>query len=233
MSPSVTTRSQSKRARCAEGEEDKENIVSKPVLPPVKKQKVDPASTVLPSVPKDPDLYRTLPAPTHEYVQLRFQLQGQKGVYRSVQLPLNYTFAHLHTLIQYLFGWSGKGTHKARAYTNVETHKLGTVKEGCIKKKGEAPEPPDCLDEITGHIFEVQHADAAIYEVVPVGQNTNGPSDFTYHHKLNDHELELNEVWNEDEDQNLSRGESINDTIGVIYEYDSTLGLLISNVYLI
>lgn len=43
-----------------------------------------------------PSLYNSLPAPTTEFVELRFQLESLKGVFRVAQLPLTFTFANLH-----------------------------------------------------------------------------------------------------------------------------------------
>lgn len=66
-----------------------------------------------------PDPYTTLSATTTSYIQLRFQLMNFKNVYRIVQLPATFTFANLHTLIQYMFGWSNSHLHRAEVVSNV------------------------------------------------------------------------------------------------------------------
>ncbi|KAJ3487573.1 hypothetical protein NLJ89_g11699 [Agrocybe chaxingu] len=159
------------------------------------------------------------------------RLHKFKGVYRIVEVPLNYTFANLHTLVQYIFGWQGNHSHRARVYTNVEMYKsLG--RENWIKSFGQAPPCPEewyteRMDEDTRasvrYWFERQHEDAAIYEVVAVGKDTKsrGPfMDYDWHYKVQDHELTLGEIWNEDEDLNFSAGSWKNREIGIVYEYE-------------
>lgn len=58
------------------------------------------------------------PRKTTDYIQLRFQL-ARFRVYRLVQLPLSFSFANLHTLIQYMFGWSDSHLHRAEVFSNV------------------------------------------------------------------------------------------------------------------
>lgn len=60
----------------------------------------------------------TPPRKTTDYIRLRFQL-ARFRVYRVVQLPLTFTFANLHTLIQYMFGWSDSHLHHAEVFPNV------------------------------------------------------------------------------------------------------------------
>ncbi|KAF9474160.1 hypothetical protein BDN70DRAFT_924770 [Pholiota conissans] len=181
-----------------------------------------------------PDPYRTLPPPTKEWVQLRFQLHHFQGVYRVVQVPTNYTFANLHTLIQYLFGWTGNNSHITRVYTNVEMYK-SAYRKGSIKSYGQPPPFPEewlrpdlgrDSQEKTLQWWNIQYAESAIYEVVAVGKN-QGPyknsrgyfSDYSWHYKAEDNELLLNDVWNLDEEKNVSLGDFSNRNIGLIYEY--------------
>ncbi|KDQ62170.1 hypothetical protein JAAARDRAFT_189531 [Jaapia argillacea MUCL 33604] len=78
-----------------------------------------------------PDPHTTLPTPTSEFIQLRFQLARFKGVFRIVQLPQNYTFANLHTFIQFAFGWGGSHAHQSFVWSNVEMYS-GNYKKGEI-----------------------------------------------------------------------------------------------------
>ena len=60
----------------------------------------------------------TPPRKTADYTQLRFQL-ARFRVFRAVQLPLTFTFANLHGLIQYMFGWSDSHLHRSEVFPNV------------------------------------------------------------------------------------------------------------------
>lgn len=182
-----------------------------------------------------PDPYRILPMPTTEWIQLRFTLDRFKGVYRVVQVPSNYNFANLHTLVQYLFGWNGFHSHRARVYTNVEMYK-SAGRLGCIKSYGQAPPYPDDwriqdmrpeVQEMEDYIWQRQNGDAAIYEVVAIGKNSGKHkdsrgmfSDYSWHYKVEDNELSLADVWNIEEDKNVSKGEFSNENVGIIYEYE-------------
>ncbi|KAG8891820.1 hypothetical protein FRB99_003329, partial [Tulasnella sp. 403] len=54
----------------------------------------------------------SLPYGVTTLLELRLQLKRVK-VYREVQIPTNYTFAHLNQLVLFLFGWSGTSTHSS------------------------------------------------------------------------------------------------------------------------
>ncbi|KAF8968995.1 hypothetical protein BDZ97DRAFT_1915685 [Flammula alnicola] len=218
----------------------KENVASNPIVSGGKKRRIVSDSLLLskqapPPQPTGPDPYRTIPPPTHEWIQLRFQLNRFKGVYRIVQVPVNYTFANLHTLVQYLFGWNGIHTHKTRVYTNVEMYKSAN-REGCIKSYGQAPEYPEGwviptlseeLQEQTLSWWNISNSEAAIYEVVASGKNQGKLKnsrgyflDYSWHYKVEDPELTLGDVWNIDEEKNVSKGEYTNHHVGLIYEYE-------------
>lgn len=100
------------------------------------------------SAPENP--YLTLPAPTTSYIQLRMQLCRFKGVYRQVRVPTNYTLANLHTLIQYLFGWSGGHLHQSKVWADVEMYS-GNYKAYHIKDKGRIGPFPHYLDRSNPH----------------------------------------------------------------------------------
>ena len=75
-----------------------------------------------PTPPKKTPTLALLPQPSDTVIQLRFQLSRFKGVYRVVQLPLSFTFAHLYRLNLLLFGWSGYHLHEFEVLTNVELY---------------------------------------------------------------------------------------------------------------
>ncbi|VDC02466.1 unnamed protein product [Peniophora sp. CBMAI 1063] len=64
-----------------------------------------------------PNPYTTLPPPTTEYITLYIKLQRRRQCFRIVEVPSNYTFALLHTLLRFLFGLSDK-----RHYFEVVDH---------------------------------------------------------------------------------------------------------------
>jgi len=170
------------------------------------------------------DPYTTLPPPSTSYMQLRFQLCGFKHVYRVVQLPLSYTFANLHTLLLFLFGWNGSHLHQSHVYSHVKMYSKNT-KPGHMKKYGRVPPLPEWIspdDEREIYFWELQHPDSAIYEVVPQGSNrrSGGGHDFRYETRVEDQELTLGEVWNVKERQNASQGECTNLEMGIQYQYD-------------
>jgi hypothetical protein len=241
----TSTLASGKRPRDAD-QPEKENIPSDNAQPGVKKRRFTTASLAARLTekeatppPKGPDPYRTIPPPSTEWIQLRFQLNRFQGVYRVVQVPTNYTFANLHTLIQYLFGWNGYHSHQTRVYTNVEMYKSANRK-GCIKSYGQAPPMPEEwiipnlspeLQESERYWWNVRNAEAAIYEVVAVGKNQGKYkdsrgcfSDYSWHYKAEDPELTLGDVWNLDEEKNVSKGEYSNRNIGLIYEYELGCG---------
>ncbi|KIK90652.1 hypothetical protein PAXRUDRAFT_831522 [Paxillus rubicundulus Ve08.2h10] len=103
----------------------------------------------------------TLPRPTSfsKHLPLRLQLNHPRadgrdldrdGIYRIVQVPLNYTLAHLRKLIEYVF-------IPATDAELIESYKLRRPSRRTSRvvssSKGKRPElPPDPV----GHLFEVQ-----------------------------------------------------------------------------
>src|SRR5262245_24536518 len=115
------------------------------------------------------DPYRTLPEPSTSYIRLRFQLCGFENVYRIVRLPLSYTFANLHTLILFLFGWNGSHLHESHVYSHVRMSSNET-EPGRMSKYGIVPPLPEWIepdDEREVYFWGLEHPDCAIYNVVP------------------------------------------------------------------
>lgn len=176
------------------------------------------------SKPSRPDPYTTLPAETTSYIQLRFQLMNFKNVYRIVQLPATFTFAHLHTLIQYMFGWSNSHLHRAEVVSYVVMHDPNGDLAGTMKRWGRKPmlgeflggEEEDFGDRIS---WKYERDDNPIYHVDQYGVRPEGFGEY-YAKAIKDSHLKLGEIWTKDFRNNASLGESPNDEIGIIYEYD-------------
>ena len=84
-----------------------------------------------------------------ECISLSFQLAHFNGVYRVVRVPRNYTFAHLHMLVQFLFGWSGGHSHRAEVWSHVALY-AKTNKPGEINFKKSGRKMPWRADELEG-----------------------------------------------------------------------------------
>ncbi|KAI6006487.1 hypothetical protein F5J12DRAFT_94756 [Pisolithus orientalis] len=108
----------------------------------------------------------TLPPPTSfgRHISLRFQLVhpradgrefNRDGVYRIVQVPLNYTLSHLRKLIAYIFDPATDdeivAPYNLRRVSNRLTAILSSSKD-----KGKARELFPVSPEPVGHLFEVQ-----------------------------------------------------------------------------
>lgn len=171
-----------------------------------------------------PDPYTTLPAKTTSYVKLRFQLMNFANVYRIVQLPVTFTFANLHTLIQYMFGWSNSHLHRAEVVSHVVMHDPNGELAGTMKRWGRKPmlgeylggEEEDYGDRIS---WRYERDDNPIYHVDEYGVRPEGFGE-VYAKSIKDYKLKLGEIWTKDYKNNASLGESPNDDIGIIYEYD-------------
>ncbi|KZT28858.1 hypothetical protein NEOLEDRAFT_1108405 [Neolentinus lepideus HHB14362 ss-1] len=173
---------------------------------------------------KGSDQYKTLPEPTNLHIQLRFQLARFKNVYRIVRVPLNYTFANLHTLIQFVFGWNNSHLHQAQVYSHVQMYS-GNYRKGEIKKCGRRPPMPTSENE--DDIMYWEHfgpRDLPVYKVVKRRREKKTKygfwDEFDPVEVKEDAELTLGEVWNDDETKNVSGGECKNAEIGIKYEYD-------------
>lgn len=194
------------------------------------------------SAPENP--YLTLPAPTTSYIQLRMQLCRFKGVYRQVRVPTNYTFANLHTLIQYLFGWGGGHLHQSKVWADVEMYS-GNYKAYHIKDKGRIGPFPDYLDRSNPHhlaslpqansypvtltivqaehYYFNRHRKLAEYDVRSVGSRRRGynADDFGDQLKIiEDDKLTIGQVWNRQLAQNVCAGYCTNKSCAIEYEYD-------------
>ncbi|KAJ6611722.1 hypothetical protein B0H10DRAFT_2055442 [Mycena sp. CBHHK59/15] len=218
MDVSLRANSSSKRAR-VDSQVDKENRRTDVLQSSTKKPRLDGA---VPAV----NPYKTLPPPSAALFQLRFQLARFKGVYRVAQVPLNYTFAHLHKLIQFMFGWHGDHMHRAKVYSHIEMYS-GNYKAGHIKRYGKDAQRPDEVDAAMLMYWEHTHrTDIAEYEVVARGRNTRRvrvhefDNDEDAEQRVEDQELRLSQVWNEKLRKNASMGACTNRQMGVIYEYD-------------
>lgn len=171
-----------------------------------------------------PDPYTTLPAKTTSYIQLRFQLMNFANVYRIVQLPVTFTFAKLHTLIQYMFGWSNSHLHRAEVVSYVVMHDPNGDLAGTMKRWGRKPMLGEFLggeeEEFGDRIsWKFERDDNPIYHVDPYGVRPEGFGE-DYAKAIKDSHLKLGEIWTKDSANNASLGESPNGDIGIIYEYD-------------
>ncbi|KAG6846805.1 hypothetical protein H0H93_011672, partial [Arthromyces matolae] len=176
--------------------------------------------------------YRTLPDATSAYIQLRFHLARFKNVYRTVKIPLNYTFANLHTLIQYLFGWSDSHLHESKVYTHVQKYK-DKKRIGEMKKYGHHTEYPEWILETSDperekYFWNLRTENAAYYcvEMSRGKKRGSGPGrkfmneGVDFHKGFEDHELTLGMIWNIDKELNLSGGVCENTELGIAYQYD-------------
>ncbi|KAG5650104.1 hypothetical protein H0H81_000745 [Sphagnurus paluster] len=182
------------------------------------------------SPPTNP--YVTLPDPSTSYIQLRFQLVHFSGVYRTVKVPLNYTFANLHTLIQFLFGWSNSHLHVSQVYTHVTMYSTWGNKAWHMKRFGHPPSPPEWLLNDASdaaretYFWNLKHENAAFYRVEAMttrrrrAKADNFGEGGDYRKRIEDQELTLAMVWDPVKNRNLTRGECENTELGIQYEYD-------------
>ncbi|KIY44783.1 hypothetical protein FISHEDRAFT_77192 [Fistulina hepatica ATCC 64428] len=165
-----------------------------------------------------------LPPPANMHIELRFQLYNFKGVHRIVRVPMNYTFAHLHLLNQFIFGWSGCHAHRFEVWSDIELYS-GNYKSGHIKKMGTRPLPRDDLDD-DEKFYQLDFRrweNAAIYDVAPRGcrkhSNRNRPT-YNSCKEIDETELTIGQVWSYSVLKNASKGLCTNKAVGVTYEYD-------------
>ncbi|KAI0057849.1 hypothetical protein BV25DRAFT_1841424 [Artomyces pyxidatus] len=172
-----------------------------------------------------PDPYFTLPEPTTRYITLYFQLFRFKRVFRVVEVPLNYTFANLHTLIQFLFGWSGAHLHEMEVFDRVLLYK---TRKGEIRNCGRAPK---YQIEFYWEHPEYPHREVFLKGNEPIWRVSTrraqtwgfDDEDVVGTRVARDREVTLGEVWNVDDEQNLSKttgGVSSNEEIAIKYHYD-------------
>ncbi|KAH0832177.1 hypothetical protein J3R83DRAFT_13092 [Lanmaoa asiatica] len=143
------------------------------------------------------------PRNTTNYIQLRFQL-ARFRVYRIVRLPLTFTFANLHTLIQYMFGWSDSHLHHAEVYPNVVLHDeqelLGTIKSCGRKRPLEDYElgDPIAIDDWT----RFAPANQPIYRVQPKVTRRKDP--FNSVMTMEEKGVTLESIWSHNEAHNMN-----------------------------
>jgi hypothetical protein len=174
---------------------------------------------------RGPNPYITLPAKTNDYIQIRFQLLNFKNVFRIVQLPATFTFANLHTLIQYMFGWSDSHLHRAEVVSYVVMHDPNGEQVGMMKRWGRKPtffqEYLGGKEESYGDriSWKFERDDNPLYNVEQCGQPSMNLG-LDYAKTVKDSDLTLGDVWTKDFENNAARGECQNDELGIIYEYD-------------
>ncbi|EJD51302.1 hypothetical protein AURDEDRAFT_159708 [Auricularia subglabra TFB-10046 SS5] len=143
-----------------------------------------------------PHFYIELPEPTIDYIRLQFKLERFPGVVRVALVPLNYTFAHLHRFILFLFGWGGFHAHEAQVCTEIVPYAYSnSAKRGEIKQVGRVEWT--CRD-----------------------RNPRSRDDLDDHRYRKDNEVRLDEVWNEDLARSAGEGACGHDEIGIRYRYD-------------
>lgn len=159
------------------------------------------------------------PRETTDYIQLRFQL-ARFRVHRIVHLPLTFTFANLHTLIQYMFGWSDSHLHHAEVFPNAVVHNneelVGTIKSCGRKRPLEDYElgDPRAID----HWKRFEPADKPIYRVQPRVMHRKSSIDKVM--KMEEKGVTLESIWTHNEANNVSDGQCPNAQIAIIYTYD-------------
>ena len=163
----------------------------------------------------------TPPRKTADYIQLRFQL-ARFRVFRTVQLPLTFTFANLHRLIQYMFGWSDSHLHRSEVFPNVVLFDgdsealVGTIKSCGRRRPLEDYElgDPRAID----HWRRFEPENQPIYRVQP--KVTRRKDEFDGVMLMEEKSLTLESIWSRNEANNVSDGQCSNSQIAIIYTYD-------------
>jgi len=138
------------------------------------------------------DPYLTLPTEVSGHIRLRFQLQGY-NIYRVAYVPSNYTFANLHMLVLYMFGWPRYDGYKAHVLS-----KSALADDWYEPGMDCAPCPAYHCDEwereaeVMATLW-MRHAYDEIRRVVP--QLTRANSDFTRVPVMDDRESTLADIW--------------------------------------
>ena len=203
-----------------------------------------PLYELTPTPEPEPDTSWTMPPPSKHIIQLRFQLFRFKGVYRTVRIPLSFTFAHLYRLILLLFGWSGYHSHQAEVLTNVITYaspgRTGEVKKHHYWKTPPEPNYKEERDEWRDWFFKygMFYREPAMrvvrtvrydpWEVGPRGEdepvNPNNPVgalwDSLVVPKKRDEDVRLGDLWAPRNRDNMTGGECRNTEIAIKFEYD-------------
>ncbi|KAG2358340.1 hypothetical protein BDR07DRAFT_1463083 [Suillus spraguei] len=149
-----------------------------------------------------PDPYTTLPAKTTSYIQLRFQLMNFKNVIASFNSrPRSPSPIYTHS----------SSTCSAGATRTCIAQRLFPTVRGVL-----GGEEEDFGNRIS---WKFERDDNPIYHVDSYGVRPEGFGE-DYAKAIKDSKLKLGEIWTRDFTNNASLGESPNDEIGIIYEYD-------------
>ncbi|PIL22569.1 hypothetical protein GSI_15258 [Ganoderma sinense ZZ0214-1] len=197
-----------------------------------------------PTPEPEPEPSLIMPPPSENLIQLRFQLCRFKGVYRTVRVPLSFTFAHLYRLILLLFGWSGRHLHQAEVLTNVIKY-ASPGRTGEVKKHRywKTPPEPNCREErdewrdwyFKYGMFYREPAMRVVkkvrydeWEIGPRRQdepvNPNNPLEALWDElvvpKKRDEDVRLGDLWAPRNRDNMTGGVCKNVEIAIKFEYD-------------
>ena len=173
---------------------------------------------------KVPDPAWTLPAPTRDYITLYITLPRLE-VWRIVEVPVNYSFALLHTFLQFLFGWSNSHPHQFAVYDGIT---ISRTCKGQIEEAGRVLKPDIELfeslypDHSETHMDRIKGEDP-IWRVGSSSESSRSQGEDNWVIEKEEQSVTLGDVWNQEEDQNLSYmtdGQSSNEQIAIKYEYD-------------
>lgn len=171
-----------------------------------------------------PDPAWVLPAPTRDYITLYITLPRLE-VWRVVEVPVNYSFALLHTLLQFLFGWSHSHPHQFAVYDGIT---ISRTCKGEIEETGRVLKPDIELfeslhsDHSETHMYRIKGEDP-IWRVGSSSESSRSQGEDNWVIEKDEQSVTLGDVWNQEEDQNLSYmtdGQSSNEQIAIKYEYD-------------
>ncbi|VDB84646.1 unnamed protein product [Peniophora sp. CBMAI 1063] len=174
----------------------------------------------------EPNPFVTLPRPTTEYIDLYIKLVGFDGTYRIVSVPSTFTFANLHVLLQFLFGWENSHLHRFEVVDHV---KMDKRHKGEIRSFGRwtdlwrkfTPVEAQQYQEGKGH-YPLMHVSVRPRVTFPdwfEGVDDDGVLDKLVH----DPELTMERIWNLDEEHNaceLVGCDCGNEEIAIKYVYD-------------
>ncbi|KAH0832175.1 hypothetical protein J3R83DRAFT_13088 [Lanmaoa asiatica] len=130
-------------------------------------------------------------------------------------------FANLHTLIQYMFGWSDTHLHHAEVYPNVVLHDeqelLGTIKS-CGRKR--PLEDYELGDPIADRRLDALCTGKSAYlSRTTQGHSQKGPVNSVM--TMEEKGVTLESIWSHNEAHNVSDGQCSNAQIAIVYTYDS------------
>ncbi|KAL4262796.1 hypothetical protein AB1N83_006501 [Pleurotus pulmonarius] len=137
-----------------------------------------------------------------QHLALRFQLvqcYSSEGVFRVVQVPLNYTFLHLHRLIYFLFGAMGR--EQIKIFDDDEQElRCGTSSIFTRNRKRKRSSDAAFEDEDPGHMFQVLKDLTMQLEKQKPGEIRKGQVVAKLSNAYDDLEDDMDSVSNEAED---------------------------------